>query len=361
MTPEYFSIDPILLEMFSRQILMREIGLEGLEKLRKSRVFVAGGGALGSASAIFMSRLGVGFIRIVDPDVVELSNLPRTLAYKYEDVLRNTPKAYAVARSIKEISPFTEVDYKIDVIETDNVLDFIKDVDLVLDGLDNLRSRFILNEAAVQLRKPYIYGGVEESYGVVMPIIPGETACLRCLYSSVDIEKIDEERRVIPVSVLTPVAVAFVMTSLALRILLERKIEKKIYYIDVSRPEIKTFDIERNPQCPVCVKGLREFIGVRSVSRIRAVSGAKDLYMIILSKKFDDKDLDKIRSLGSVEKTEFEYKIETEKVFIRLLRGSRIGFVRSRDIDSVRNIYEKITRYLEDDKDTSGGIRDQQK
>lgn len=321
-------IDLEYLDMFSRQILVSKIGLEGQKKLFKSRVLVVGGGALGSAIAISMARLGVGFIRIVDPEFVEISNIPRTLAFDYNDHIERTPKAYAVAREIKRVSPYTEVDYRVDVFEVDNAIDLARDVDLILDGLDNMRTRFLVNEVAVTLNKPYVYAGVEGFYGVVMPVIPGKTACLRCIYSHASERDSRDICNVVGVSINTVMAVSSLATSIAMKILLGKEIEQKIYYIDLDSLEVRSFHAYRNPECPVCSKGLREFLGVTDVNKISRACNNANNYRFLLSKAVSRIDPSIVAEKRfRVSEDRFRYIIRRDEITIELFKNSRVGYV----------------------------------
>ncbi|MEM0044274.1 MAG: HesA/MoeB/ThiF family protein [Sulfolobales archaeon] len=322
-------LSPEYIDMFSRQILIRRIGLKGQRKLLNSRVLVIGGGALGSAIAVSMARLGVGFIRIVDPEIIEISNIPRTLSYFYNDHIERTPKAYAVAREIKRISPYTEIDYRIDLFDTDNALNLARDVDLILDGLDNMRTRFLANEVAVELGKPYIYAGVEGFYGVVMPVIPGRTACLRCIYQySGDTSSIRDLCNVFGVSVVTVLAVSSLASSIALRILLGEDIESKIYYIDLATPDMKIFNTTRNPKCPVCGLGGRELLGVVKPEKISKACGGENIFRVRVEKEIRKIDLEKIRERGfSIEEDPFRYTLRKGNISVEIIKGARVLYI----------------------------------
>ncbi|MGC9147890.1 MAG: HesA/MoeB/ThiF family protein [Sulfolobales archaeon] len=320
------------IEMFSRQIIMRDFGIENQKRIMDSSVLVVGSGALGSAISIFMARSGVRRIRVLDPDEVELSNLPRTLAYKYSDARERTPKAYALARSLREIFPDVEIEYVIDSFDVDNAQDLLKDVDLVMDGLDNMRSRFIVNEAAILSNKPYIYSAVEGFYGVVMPVIPGETACLRCIYDPQSIlSKAESDPcNIIGVSVLTVVATATVASRIALDIILGKKVDSKIHYIDLRKLELGSLVIHRNPKCPVCSLRETEFIGRVEPLQIIKKCSKENIYQIKLSRKLLREDLEKISSIINASFSEdiHRYILSRENITIELYKNSRIGLVK---------------------------------
>lgn len=165
-----------VVERYSRQVLA--LGLETQEKLREISILVAGCGATGSHVLELLVRMGVREVLVVDPDIVELSNLHRTSLFKEEDV--GSPKAKVCARRATEINSEVSIKPFVDMIDQSNVLKFVKTVDFVFDGLDSMYSRLILNDAAVQLGRPLVYGGVEGEYGTAYLIVPHRTACLSC-------------------------------------------------------------------------------------------------------------------------------------------------------------------------------------
>lgn len=170
------------LERYSRQVLFPGIGEEGQRKLRQSRVLLVGCGALGSNIANTMVRAGVGKITIVDRDFLELNNLQRQLLFDEEDVAKSLPKAVAAADKLRKINSEVEIVPIVADVNPSNIEQLVRDADVVLDGTDNFEVRYLINDACVELGKPWVYGGVLASYGVSMTIIPHETPCLRCIF-----------------------------------------------------------------------------------------------------------------------------------------------------------------------------------
>ncbi len=169
------------LERYSRQVRFPPLGEEGQRALLKSRVTLCGCGALGTVLANHLARAGVGSIRIVDRDFIETHNLQRQVLFDEEDVAQNLPKAEAAARKIRAINSAISIEPVVTDIDHTNIIDLVGDADLILDGTDNFETRYLINDAAVKLGKPWIYGGVIGSEGQTMTIIPQKTPCLRCL------------------------------------------------------------------------------------------------------------------------------------------------------------------------------------
>lgn len=166
---------------YRKQILFKALGEEGQRRLGAARVTVVGLGALGSVIANHLARAGVGFLRLVDRDFVELDNLQRQILYDEGDVQAALPKAQAAAAKLARVNGEIALDPRVVDVAWSNVEDLVKDVDLVLDGTDNFETRFLLNDACVKHRRPWIYGGCVGSYGMVMTVRPGEGPCFACL------------------------------------------------------------------------------------------------------------------------------------------------------------------------------------
>src|SRR5277367_2148764 len=169
------------LDRYSRQIRFPQLGEEGQRALLKSRVALCGCGALGTVLANHLARAGVGFIRIVDRDYIETHNLQRQVLFDEQDVADNLPKAEAAARKLRQINSTIEIEPVVTDIDHTNILELVGDADLILDGTDNFETRYLINDAAVKLGKPWIFGGVIGSEGQTMTIVPGKTPCIRCL------------------------------------------------------------------------------------------------------------------------------------------------------------------------------------
>ena len=170
------------LERYSRQMRVPGIGKAGQERLMNSRVTLCGVGALGTVLANTLVRAGVGHVRIIDRDFVEPSNLQRQVLFDESDVTNNLPKAEAAATKLRQINSGVTVEAIVADIDRTNVEEFCRDADLILDGTDNFEVRYTINDAAIKLNKPWVYGGAVGVEGMTMTIIPGETPCLRCVF-----------------------------------------------------------------------------------------------------------------------------------------------------------------------------------
>lgn len=169
-------------DRYSRQILFQEIGAEGQAKLSNARVVVVGCGATGSVLSSLLARAGVGTIRIVDRDYVEPSNLQRQSLFDENDALDSVPKAIAAARQIARFNSAIVVEPHVADLVPQNAEALLSAVDLILDGTDNFETRYLVNDCAVKNSLPWIYAAAVGSYAVTMNVLPGETACLACIF-----------------------------------------------------------------------------------------------------------------------------------------------------------------------------------
>jgi len=253
--------NPLEMEIsrYNRHELLRVIGREGQEKIEKSRVFVAGLGALGSVIAILLARAGVGFLRIADRDAPEMHNLHRQILYDESDVLSGIPKAEAARAHLLEANSHVEVEAVDEAITSQNIDYLVSDVDVVVDAVDNTAARYVINDAIVAHGIPYVFGGAVETVGNVMNIIPGKTPCLRCLWP--DPAAVADHPRASQVGVLSSVAtvVAAIEVTEALKILVGQYEEllSGLLVLDVWRNQFHVAPLQPNPSC-ICQAASKE-------------------------------------------------------------------------------------------------------
>jgi molybdopterin-synthase adenylyltransferase len=173
---------PSLDERYSRQILFRAIGDEGQRKLTSSRVAIVGCGATGSALAGLLARAGVGTLRVIDRDYVEPSNLQRQSLFDEADAAESLPKAVAAARKIAAFNSQITVEAKVEDLVPSNIESLLDQAELILDGTDNFETRYLINDYALSRSVPWIYSAAVGSYAVTLNVVPGQTACLSCIF-----------------------------------------------------------------------------------------------------------------------------------------------------------------------------------
>jgi adenylyltransferase/sulfurtransferase len=244
-------------ERYSRQILFPGIGERGQEALLGSHAAIAGCGALGSFHAAALARAGVGAITIVDRDYVEPGNLHRQWLFEESDAAEAMPKAAAAVRHIARINSRVLARGVVADLTPSNIEELLGAADIILDGTDNFETRYLINDFAVSRGIPWIYGAAVGSYGLTMPVIPGKSACLRCVYPDppAGAQPTCETAGVLNVIVS---AVASLQVADALRILSGHALTTRITTLDVWNGGIRQTDTPaRDPDCPTC--GRREF------------------------------------------------------------------------------------------------------
>jgi molybdopterin-synthase adenylyltransferase len=171
-------------ERYSRQVLFEGIGKTGQERLLASRAVIIGCGALGAMQVETLARAGVGKLRVIDRDFIEMSNLQRQVMFDEQDAAQHLPKAIAARERVRRINSDIDLEAVVADVNHTNIEALIADSDVVLDGTDNFETRFLINDACVKLDKPWIYGAAVGSYGLTMAVLPRRTPCLRCVFDS---------------------------------------------------------------------------------------------------------------------------------------------------------------------------------
>ncbi|MFH1724851.1 MAG: HesA/MoeB/ThiF family protein [Elusimicrobiota bacterium] len=239
------------LERYDRQLMMGEIGAAGQEKLRKARIAVVGVGGLGSSAAAYLTAAGVGRITLVDPDKVELSNLNRQILHGEGDIGR--PKVDSACDSLKALNGGVDIVKLERKLTRDNAAELLAEADALVDGLDNFAARFVLNEAAAKLRKPYFHGACRGFEGRVMTVLPGETACLRCVFPT------DPPEQMCPVLGTTPGIIGTMLAMEAIKHLTGAGdlLAGRLLIFDGKSWESRLIRVPKDPACPVCGGGPR--------------------------------------------------------------------------------------------------------
>jgi adenylyltransferase/sulfurtransferase len=263
---------------YRKQALFAGIGADGQRRLCASRVLVVGCGALGSVIADQLVRSGVGFVRIVDRDFVDLSNLQRQILYDEQDVSDQLPKAIAAARKLRRINSSVTVEPIVADAGPANILSFFDGVDLVLDGTDNFEVRFLINDASLETGIPWINGGCIGSHGQVMVVFPGETGCLRCLMGDVpdpgSMETCDTAGVIAPA---VNVVASLQMTE-ALKLLSGRRelIEPRLTIVDIwdgTYRRLNIGELRNKADCPACLRGERLWLRGERGARTTVLCG----------------------------------------------------------------------------------------
>jgi molybdopterin/thiamine biosynthesis adenylyltransferase len=234
------------LKRYDRQILLKGIGKEGQEKLKKARVFVAGAGGLGSPISIYLAVAGVGTIRLADHDTVELSNLNRQILHGDGDIGKR--KSDSAAQKLKSLNKDITVEAVAETITEANVSKLVGDCDLIVDAMDNLPTRYLLNKAAIQKNIPFFHGAVYGFEGRAMTVLPGKTACLWCLYQG----RVTEGK--FPVVGVAPAVIGCLQATEVIKYItgIGELLTDKLLIYDGLNLEFTKLKIKRDPACQHC-------------------------------------------------------------------------------------------------------------
>ncbi len=331
---------------YGRQLRFREIGSEGQDNLKESRVAIVGLGAIGSVLAERLARAGVGYLKLIDRDFVEVQNLGTQALYTLEDARQMLPKAVAAERHLQAIHPEIAVEGTIADLNPENAEELLRGADLVLDGTDNFETRFLLNDVCVKLNVPWIYNAVVESYGQTMTIVPHKTACLRCLYPE------PPQAGALPTcetaGVINPVpaAIAVIAATEALKLLVGRgKLNDGLLHLDLWEFRWKRLPLERRASCPTCVEGRFEFLESPSGAIATTLCGRDAVQLRFPSaQSLDLRALaERLRSAGTLKLNDYllRFRPHSSNVELVLFPDGRAIVKNVRDEAEARSLYAK--------------------
>lgn len=249
------------MDRYSRQVLVAHIGPEGQKKLSEGRVAVIGCGALGSVNANNLARAGIGHLKIIDRDFVELENLQRQVLFDEEDVDKGMPKAMAAAEKLRRVNSSIDIESEVADINRRNIEGLIKDVNVVVDATDNFETRFLINDACHRLGIPWVYGAAVSSYGMTMNIDAPKTPCFRSIVSSLPPSgSVDTCDTIGVLNAITGV-IASVQSNEAIKIIMGGKVVwGELIAIDLANNRFEKIHVKERDDCPLCVKGEYEFL-----------------------------------------------------------------------------------------------------
>ncbi len=240
------------LTRYSRHIILSEVGGKGQRKIAEAKVLIVGAGGLGSPLALYLAAAGVGTLGIIDPDAVDLSNLQRQVIHRTSDI--DKPKVLSAQEKISALNPEVRVVPYIERFSAKNALELCGRYDIIVDGTDTFPAKFLINDAAVLSKKPLVHGGILRFVGQVMTILPGRSACYRCVF------KEPPPPGVVPscqeAGVLGTVAglIGTIQGTEVLKIILGigKPLTDRILTYDALLTRLREIPVRRNPSCAVC-------------------------------------------------------------------------------------------------------------
>lgn len=339
------SFDPD--EFYSRQTVLHELGPKGQQKLRDSRVVVVGLGGLGSISSLYLALAGVGYLRLVDQDTVELHNLHRQVLYTVDDL--RYPKVEAATQTIRQMNPEVEVEPVPRNVRESNVDDIVKDVDCIVDGLDNMRTRYLLNRASVKHEIPYVFGAAIGIEGNMSVFAPPETPCLECVLPNLDDRYLPTcEVRGVLGATTGIIGTMQAMETIKLLAGIEDTLKGKLMICDFRDMYFATIDIFKRPNCPVCQGKMEK--PVEAVERLAWLCGRNTVNVnppkamnIRLGDAYEALKRDFKMLVRSSLVVVFKYNRGVE---VSLFNGGRMLIKNVKDEKTALNVYNKIIEKL---------------
>lgn len=331
---------------YSRQIKVSEIGEEGQSKLLKSSVLLVGCGGLGSAIATILVRAGVGKLRIIDRDIVDITNLQRQILFEEEDVSSNIPKAVLAEKKLKKVNREIKIEGIVADFNPTNAEFFAKGIDLIIDGLDNMEGRFLLNDLSVKTGIPWIYGTCLSTYGMTFNIIPGKTPCFRCIYDNIGTQTLTCETVGIIGSI--AIVVAAIQSAEAIKILTEKKenLRKELLFIDLWKNEFEKIPIShlKKDDCPACGKKNFEFLEGKIISSTVSLCGSNSVQINPpVAKSIDlEKAIEVLKPYGIVVFNEYLIKLFYENYEITIFKDGRAVIKGTSEPSVARSLYSKF-------------------
>ena len=332
-------------ERYLRQIIFPPFGEQGQERLLASRVVIVGCGANGNAMAMALVRAGVGHVVVTDRDFVELKNLHRQILFDEDDVKNGTPKAIAAAEKLRRINSSIKIDGIATDVNAENIEELIEGATLVMDGTDNFETRFVINDACVKHNIPWIYAGAVASYGMTMTIVPGETACLRCLFTK------EPAPGTLPTcdtaGVIGPIisVMGAIASAEAIKFLSHSGTRNAgIINVDLWENSFDSFAIARRDDCPACVHHNYEYLdGVRTGTMTANLCG-RNAVQVNPGKghKVNLQSLgERLQNVGKVSVNEYLARVEIDSFELTVFPDGRTIVKGTDDPTVARSVYAK--------------------
>jgi molybdopterin-synthase adenylyltransferase len=335
------------LDRYIRQIRYPVLGEAGQRRLLESRALVCGCGALGSTLANLLVRAGVGAVRIVDRDFVETSNLPRQVLFDEDDVAAVRPKAVAAAAKLRRVNSTVEIEPIVADIGPENIESLCRGADAIVDGTDNFETRFLINDAAIHLDLPWVYGGCLGAEGQTMTILPGVTPCLQCLMQ--ECPPPGSMPTCDTAGILGPIVgvIAAIEAMETIKILSGRRedISRCLTVVDLWQNRVRQVDVSTlrdQVDCPACKRRQLAWLSGRQGSRAAVLCGRNAVQLTHGGANISlDELAKKLEGLGQVTCNEFLLRFKAEGCDLTVFGDGRAIVAGTSDAAVARAIYAK--------------------
>jgi adenylyltransferase/sulfurtransferase len=269
---------------YSRQIFFAPIGAAGQKKIAAATVAIIGLGALGSASANALARAGVGRLKLIDRDVLELSNLQRQILYTEEDVRQQLPKAVAAQKRLAAINSEISIEAYPTELHADSIYRLLEKVQVLVDACDNFETRFLINDFCAKEKIPWVYGACVGSYGLALTVVPGVTPCFRCLVQNLPPPGSSPGCDTVGIinSISATIAAVQVAETLKLIVGAKESLRQKLLIVDIWQNMFQEIDLKKRwdpAACPVCSGREYEFLTGGSASTAAALCGRNAVHL----------------------------------------------------------------------------------
>lgn len=329
---------------YHRQMLFAPVGSGGQRRLGAARVGLVGCGALGSVIAGHLVRAGVGHLRIVDRDFLELNNLQRQALFTEADVERRTPKAVAAAEHLRAINSQVVVEPIVADVNPFSILPFAEGLDVLVDGTDNFVTRFLVNDYCVKHRVPWVYGGVIMASGMTMTFTPGDGPCLRCVFPQVPPAGSTPTCDTVGVLNTAVGVVAGLEANEVFKLLVDPEARNRgLLTLDVWGLTFESVQVARDPECPACGRGEFPFLEAREEETAVTLCGREAVQ--IAPRPGTRLDLEGLRSrleaVGDVRANPFLVEVDVEGKTVTVFPDGRAIIKGTDDPSAARVLYAR--------------------
>lgn len=326
---------------YSRQILLEHIGESGQRRLGETKALVIGCGALGSVIVHHLARAGIGMLRIIDRDIVEIENLQRQILYNEGDVGR--PKALVASEKLKIINSEIEIEGHVRDFNPRSAGEMLKGIDIVLDGTDNMQTRYLINDICVKSMIPWIYGGAVSTYGMSLNIVPKKTACLSCAFPFMPKAGSLPTCDTVGVINTVPSIIASIEVTEAIKIILEKEYSKDLIVYDVWNHDFKLIKIKRNDDCECCQKGNYKFLEAERLELTTVLCGRDSVQVTpnVEGKLSLESLAQRLKKAGEVKQSPVHLIFKAHDIDITIFSDGRAIIKGTEDETLAKSIYAK--------------------